>query len=136
MSAKTKIIHTSARRKTSSARVSLMEGKGRIRVNEVPLEVFDPVLARGKILEPLLLTGDLRKQLDISIETRGGGIVGQAEAARKAIALALLNWSKSKALRETMIAYDRSIIAGDGRQKEPKKFGGPGARVRRQKSYR
>jgi len=113
-----------------------MEGKGRIRVNEVPLEVFDPVLARGKILEPLLLTGDLRKQLDISIETRGGGVVGQAEAARKAIALALLNWSKSKALRETMIAYDRSIIAGDGRQKEPKKFGGPGARVRRQKSYR
>jgi small subunit ribosomal protein S9 len=62
--------------------------------------------------------------------------MGQAEAARMAIARALLKWTKSSHLRRVFLAYDRTMIAGDPRRKEPKKFGGPGARARDQKSYR
>jgi len=66
----------------------------------------------------------------------GGGVVSQSEAARMALARALVSWTKSKSLKDAYINYDRSLLAGDPRQKEPKKFGGPGARRRRQKSYR
>ena len=62
--------------------------------------------------------------------------MGQAEAARMAIAKSLLKWTKSTRLRTTLRDYDRTMIAGDARRSEPKKFGGPGARARDQKSYR
>lgn len=62
--------------------------------------------------------------------------MGQAEASRTAIANALLKWTKSSRLRGVFIEYDRTMIVGDPRRKEPKKFGGPGARARSQKSYR
>ena len=137
MSSRRKLVHMSARRKTSVARVTVREGKGRIRVNNKPLELLEPALARNKIEEPLLLAGeDVRKRFDIHVDVNGGGFMSQAEAARMAIAKALISWTRSKNLRNAFIAYDRSILAGDPRQKEPKKFGGPGARRRRQKSYR
>jgi len=62
--------------------------------------------------------------------------MGQAEAARMAIAKGLLKWTKSTRLHTTIRDYDRTMIAGDPRRSEPKKFGGPGARARDQKSYR
>ncbi|RJS89155.1 30S ribosomal protein S9 [Candidatus Bathyarchaeota archaeon] len=137
MSKRVKLIHVSARRKTSVARVTVREGKGRIRVNNKPLELLSPALVRDKILEPLLLAGDeIRKRLDIKVKVQGGGIMSQADAARMAIARALVSWTRSKTLRNLFLSYDRSMLAGDPRQKEPKKFGGPGARRRRQKSYR
>ncbi len=88
-------------------------------------------------MEPLLLIeDDVWKQLDINVKMSGGGFMGQAEAARIAIAKCLLKWTKSARLRTTLRDYDRTMIAGDPRRKEPKKFGGPGARARGQKSYR
>lgn len=137
MSSKEKLVQTSARRKTSAARVKVTEGEGRVRVNNRPLEILEPVIVRDKILEPLLLAGDdVRKRIDISVDVSGGGNISQADAARMAIARALVNWTKSKSLKDALINYDRRMLAGDPRQKEPKKFGGPGARRRRQKSYR
>jgi small subunit ribosomal protein S9 len=136
MSSKGKPVHMSARRKTSSVRVTVMDGKGRVRINNTPLELFEPGTARDKMLEPLILSGDLRNKVDVSVETSGGGVMGQAAAARMAIASALVSYSKSKSLRSAFMSYDRSMLAGDPRQKEPKKFGGPGARRRKQKSYR
>lgn len=136
MSSKTKPVNVSGRRKTATVRVTVMEGKGRVRVNNIPLEFFEPGTAKDKMLEPLLISGDLRNKVDISVEASGGGVMGQAAAARMAIASALVTYSKSKSLRSTFMTYDRSILAGDPRQKEPKKFGGPGARRRKQKSYR
>jgi small subunit ribosomal protein S9 len=62
--------------------------------------------------------------------------MGQAEATRMAISRALLNWTKSTHLRRLFLQYDRTMVAGDPRRSEPKKFGGPGARARDQKSYR
>jgi small subunit ribosomal protein S9 len=62
--------------------------------------------------------------------------MGQAEASRMTLANALLKWTKSSHLRSVFLKYDRTMVAGDPRRKEPKKFGGPGARAKDQKSYR
>ena len=132
-----KILVVSGKRKTAIARATIKPGVGRIRINNVPIEIWEPEIAREKILEPLYLAGDeIRNQVDIKVKVEGGGFMGQAEAARMAIARALLKWTKSSQLRRLYLKYDRTIIAGDPRRKEPKKFGGPGARARDQKSYR
>ncbi len=137
MSKSKKVMVLSGKRKTAIARATVRLGKGRVRINNVPLEVYEPKLARDKILEPLLLTDDkVWNQLDINIAVAGGGYMGQAEAARMALAKGLLKWTKSTRLRSTLIDYDRTMIAGDPRRSESKKFGGPGARARDQKSYR
>lgn len=132
-----KILLTSGKRKTAIARATVREGQGRIRINKVPLEILEPEIARKKIMEPLLQTGEeVWKKLDIDIKVSGGGFMGQAEAARTSIARALVRWTKSKRVKTILTAYDRTMLAGDPRRKEPKKFGGPGARARDQKSYR
>jgi len=132
-----KVLVVSGKRKTAMARAVVKPGIGRIRVNRTPIEIFEPVIAREKIMEPLLQAGgDVWKQLDIDIKVSGGGYMGQAEAARMAVANALLKWTKSASLRRVFVEYDRTMIAGDPRRKEPKKFGGPGARAKDQKSYR
>jgi len=132
-----KVLVLSGKRKTAIARATVRLGKGRIRINNVPLEIFEPKLARDKILEPLFLVEEkVWGQVDINVKVSGGGFMGQAEAARMAIANGLLKWTKSTRLRTTLRDYDRTMIAGDPRRSEPKKFGGPGARARDQKSYR
>jgi small subunit ribosomal protein S9 len=62
--------------------------------------------------------------------------MSQAEAVRMGIAQGLVKYTRSKRLRNRYIEYDRTMLAGDARRKESKKFGGPGARRRKQKSYR
>jgi len=137
VSSTTKVLLTSGKRKTAVARATVRTGKGRVRVNNIPVEIYEPLIARDKILEPLRLAGDnIWKQLDIDIKMSGGGFMGQADAARTAVARALLRWTKSSHLQTLFAEYDRTLIAGDHRRREPKKFGGPGARAKDQKSYR
>jgi len=132
-----KVIVQGGKRKTAIARAVIRKGKGRVRINKVPIEIIEPEVARLKMMEPLLLAPqDLVNSVDISVEVKGGGFMGQAEAARIAIARALVAWSKSTKLKEIYMEYDRTMLVGDPRQTEPKKFGGPSARTRRQKSYR
>ena len=132
-----KVLVVSGKRKTATARAVVKPGVGRIRVNRVPIEIFEPRIAREKVMEPLIQAGDeVWKQLDIDVKVSGGGYMGQAEAARMAVSNALLKWTKSTHLRTVFVEYDRTMIVGDSRKKEPKKFGGPGARARDQKSYR
>jgi len=132
-----KVLVVSGKRKTAIARAVVKPGMGRIRINKIPLEIYEPEVARQKIMEPLILAGDeVWRQLDIDIKVWGGGYTGQAEAARMAIANALLKWTKSTQLRKAFVEYDRTMVVGDPRRKEPKKFGGPGARAKDQKSYR
>lgn len=132
-----KVLVVSGKGKTAVARAIVKPGIGRIRINRTPLEIYEPEAARQKIMEPLIQAGDdVWKQLDIDIKVSGGGYMGQAEAARMAIANALIKWTKSTQLRTAFIEYDRTMVAGDPRRKEPKKFGGPGARAKDQKSYR
>lgn len=137
MSSSKKVIIISGKRKTATARATLRMGKGRIRINNIPLEIFEPHASRLKIMEPLLqVDSELRNQVDVNIKVAGGGFMGQAEAARMALARGLLKWTRSKHLQSAFTDYDRTMLAGDPRRKESKKFGGPGARARNQKSYR
>ena len=132
-----KVLVVSGKRKTAVARAVIKQGVGRVRINRIPVEIIEPEIAREKIMEPLLQAGeDVWKQMDMDVKTSGGGYMGQAEAARMAVANALLKWTKSTHLRTVFTEYDRTMIAGDSRRKEPKKFGGPGARAKEQKSYR
>ena len=132
-----KVLVISGKRKTAIARAVVKPGTGRIHINRIPLEIYEPEVAREKLMEPLVQAGDeVWKQLDIDVKVSGGGYTGQAEAVRMAITNALLKWTRSSRLRTVFVEYDRTMVAGDPRRKEPKKFGGPSARARDQKSYR
>jgi small subunit ribosomal protein S9 len=132
-----KIINTSGKNKTAIARAKITEGVGRIRVNKKPIEIYEPEIARLKILEALAFIGDdVTSKIDINVNVRGGGIMGQANATRTAIGKGVVEWTGDLALKDAMLAYDRSLLVNDSRQKETKKFGGPGARAKSQKSYR
>ena len=140
-----------ASRKTSSAHVHITKGVGKIRVNNIPVEMINPETAREVILAPLeVIGGEFRDKVDISVRVRGGGFMGQAYSAATAISRALIGWTKTKKepkdhpfnkstrqqLKDVILEYDKYLISGDARRKEPKKFGGSGARRRKQKSYR
>lgn len=136
VSDKKKLALETGKRKTAIARAIIRPGKGRVYVNDQNLDYLAPEVARMKILEPLIIAGDRAKQVDIRVNAEGGGVMGQAEASRIAIARGLAGWTKSSELRKSFMAFDRVMIAGDQRLTEPKKFGGPSARRRKQKSYR
>ena len=131
-----KVAHTSGKRKTAIARGTVKEGTGRVRINKQPLELYSPELARLKLQEPLDIAGDIVNDVDITVRVRGGGVMGQAEAARMVIAKGLVQYTNDMDLKEKYNHYDRTMLVGDPRRSEPKKYGGPGARARKQKSYR
>lgn len=131
-----KVVNSSGKKKTAVARARIRKGIGRIRINKKPLEIYEPELARLKIEEPLTLAGDLRKSIDIDLKVSGGGIIGQANAARTAIARGLVEWTQDMDLKNLFQEYDRNLLVNDSRKKEAKKFGGRGARSKKQKSYR
>lgn len=137
-----KIINQVGKRKTAIARVTVKEGKGIVRINKKPLELLEPEVVRTKISEPLFIAsehpdvaGDIGS-IELDVEVKGGGFMGQAEAARTAIARGLVDWTGNEGLKDIYLEYDRSLLVSDVRQKEPKKFGAKGARAHRQKSYR
>ena len=133
---KTNIVHTSGRRKFSIARATLRPGKGMVRINSTSLEVYTPMLARMKIQEPLILAGELSKQVNISVNVKGGGIMSSADAARLAIAKGLVEYSKDKTLKKTFLDYDRHLLIADKRRTEPQKPCRSAARAGKQTSKR
>jgi small subunit ribosomal protein S9 len=130
------LAHSSGKRKTAVARATIKKGSGRVRINRVPLEIYHPELARLKIMEPLKILGERKNNLDIDINVHGGGIMGQADASRTAVAKALVDYFEDEELRKTFLQYDRTLLVSDTRRKLPKKPMGRGARKKRQKSYR
>jgi small subunit ribosomal protein S9 len=130
------VVQATGKRKSAIARATVRKGIGQVRINRQPLEVLEPEIVRQKIQEPLLMVGTRWKALDIDVDVSGGGIMGQASAARTAVARGLLGWLKDPALNDMFKHYDRSLIVNDPRRKLPKRPGGRGARKRRQKSYR
>ena len=141
-----------ATRKTANAHVFIKKGVGKLRVNNVPIDMVEPEMAREVILVPLEIgiSEDNRNKIEISVRVSGGGFMGQSYAAATAITRALIGWTKNKRdpkdhpftksqrsdIRKKIDEFDKYLISGDARRKEPKKFGGPGARRRKQKSYR
>ena len=130
------IVLSTGKRKAAIARATIRKGQGILRYNGVPLELVEPEIVRQKIQEPLLMVGDRVRTVNISVRTSGGGIIGQASAARTAVARGLVTWMKDDALRASFRHYDRTLLVNDPRRKLPKRPGGRGARARRQKSYR
>ncbi|XP_037277078.1 ribosomal protein S16 [Rhipicephalus microplus] len=132
------------RKKTATAVAYCKRGNGLLKVNGRPLENIEPLTLRYKLLEPILLLGKERfAGVDIRIRVKGGGNVAQIYAIRQAISKALVAYyqkyvdeQSKKEIKDTLIQYDRTLLVADPRRCEPKKFGGPGARARYQKSYR
>ena len=134
-SKKSKIIPAS--RKTAKAAAYVSQGQGRVFINKKPVEILNPLIARERILTPLEIIGDSRNTIDITVRVSGGGYMGQAEACAIAISKALvIHFKTNKALRSNITNFDKHLLSGDSRRTETKKFGGPGARRRKQKSYR
>jgi small subunit ribosomal protein S9 len=131
-----KVINSSGKRKTAIARATIKDGKGRIKINSVPLEILEPELARLKMMQPLEMVGDRVAKVDIDVNVNGGGVMGQATATRTAIARGLVDYFEDEELRAKFRAFDRSLLVNDPRRSEPKHPLGRGARKKRQKSYR
>jgi len=130
-------IVTSGKRKRAVARAVLTDGNGRVTINKkdyTKLHLFD----RLKIEEPLKITENVlgKKNFDVAINVRGGGARGQVEAARLALARAIIKFSKSKELEKEFENYDWSLLVADVRRKEAYKPGDSKARAKRQKSFR
>ncbi|MEM3422409.1 MAG: 30S ribosomal protein S9 [Candidatus Bilamarchaeaceae archaeon] len=124
------------KRKTSVARAVVTPGSGKIRMNNILLESFNNKYIKEIIAEPLKYLGPEANSIDIAVNVYGGGVMGQAQAARTAIAKALVGYFNSNELKKKFEEIDRSLIVEDSRRVEPKKFKGPKARARYQKSYR
>ena len=129
-------VQTSGKRKTAIARAVFRTGQGRVWINDRTLELVEPEFARWKIQEPLVLAGSRAQSLDVEVLVAGGGVMGQASAARTAIARGLVDYLKDPAQAEMFKHHDRSLLVNDPRRKLPKRPQGRGARKRRQKSYR
>jgi small subunit ribosomal protein S9 len=146
----TKVELYPGQRKSSRAVATIAKGSGKVRINNTPAELMAPDVAKELVLTPLTLVSELRNRVDIDVQVHGGGFMGQAFASAVAISRALTGQEKggkdprehpfTKSVREEIrrkiTEYDRHLLSGDSRQTESKKFGGPGARRRKQKSYR
>ncbi|KIW08229.1 40S ribosomal protein S16 [Verruconis gallopava] len=137
-------VQTFGKKKTATAVAHCKAGKGLIKVNGKPLHLVEPQILRFKVYEPILLVGlDKFAGVDIRVRVSGGGSTSQIYAIRQAIAKAIVayyqkyvdEYAKNQ-IKQTLVQYDRTLLVADNRRMEPKKFGGPGARARYQKSYR
>ena len=138
-----KVVNTSGKRKTAVARATVKAGKGRVRVNSEPIEILQPALSRRKAMEPLIIADAMNRpsKVDINVLTHGGGIMGQTDAIRTALARGLVHYNGGaegldEELRDEYLRFDRSLLVNDPRRKEPKHQLGRGARRKKQKSYR
>ncbi|KAK5128393.1 hypothetical protein LTR85_003061 [Meristemomyces frigidus] len=145
----TQSVQCFGKKKTATAVAHCKQGKGLIRVNGKPLGLVEPQILRFKVYEPVLILGlDKFADVDIRVRVRGGGHTSQVYAIRQAIAKSItlsaqvayyqkyVDEHSKNQLKQALVAYDRTLLVADNRRMEPKKFGGPGARARYQKSYR
>lgn len=133
-----KVVQASGKRKSAIANAILKHpSKGQIKINNIPLQLYEPEMARLRIQEVLeILNHPKIEKCDISVKVKGGGIMGQADAVRIAIAKSINKFIGTKTIERVFREYDDSLLSGDSRRTEPKKFGGKKARARRQKSFR
>ncbi|WP_285059713.1 30S ribosomal protein S9 [Pedobacter ginsengisoli] len=121
------VTNTSGRRKTAVARIYLKEGNGTITVNGKDHKVYFPTLPLQYIVNQSFEVSELVGQYDVNVNVTGGGIKGQAEAVRLAIAKAIveLDAEKKPALRaKGLMTRDMRMVERKkpGRKKARKKF--------------
>jgi small subunit ribosomal protein S9 len=134
-----KAIIATGKRKTAIAKAKITSGTGLVTLNKKPIQNFNNfhkliLYEPFEIAKPIL--GEKLSQVDIIINVSGSGVESQIEAARLAIARALLAFTKNAELRSALLKYDRSLLVADIRRKEQRKPNDSKARARRQKSYR
>jgi small subunit ribosomal protein S9 len=130
-------IITSGKRKTAIARATLTEGDGKITINHKNYEHFHEFdVLRMK--EPLKIAEKIIGNLkfNASISVHGGGEKSQIEAARLALARAIVKFTNSAELEKEYLEYDRNLLVADVRRKEANKPGDSKARAKRQTSFR
>jgi len=126
------VINTIGRRKTAVARIYLKEGNGQITVNGRDYkEYFNTEVLHYKVTQPFELTSTLGKY-DVKVNLVGGGITGQAEALRLALAKALCEIDE----QYRPVLKQNGLLTRDPRMVERKKPGRPKARKRFQFSKR
>ncbi len=128
-----KVIQGVGKRKKAIARATIRKGSGKVRVNSVLLDLLEPRYNKMRIQEALILAGDLADKVDIDIKVSGGGVWGQADAVRTAIANAMIAFSKDDNLKKIYLEYDRSLLISDARRTEPHKPSRSSAGPRRSK---
>jgi small subunit ribosomal protein S9 len=132
-----KVVIVTGKRKQAIARAVVRAGTGKVVVNDRLIENFEPMMAKMKMQEPLLLAGASGSKVDMKVNVIGGGVMGQAEAARLAMAKGMVAFLKDKKLEKVFLEYDRHLLVADVRRKEVRKPNTHGkARAKRQKSYR
>ncbi|RLI97756.1 MAG: 30S ribosomal protein S9 [Candidatus Aenigmatarchaeota archaeon] len=117
---KEKSVFTTGKRKLAVARAKISPGKGIVKVNSIPLDLMNNAVTKMRIQEALIVTGGDWKKFDINLNVRGGGIMGQADAARQAIARGLAKMLGADT-RKKFMEYDRYMIVSDSRRTEPHK---------------
>lgn len=126
------IVNAIGRRKSAVARIYMKEGKGKITINDRELQDYFPLQQLQYIIQQPLNLAEVSDKYDITVNLQGGGIKGQAEALRLAIARALVmvRPESKEALKSNR------LLTRDPREVERKKPGQPGARRRFQFSKR
>jgi small subunit ribosomal protein S9 len=131
------IIIITAKRKTAIARAYIKEGNGKVTINSIPLQVYEPFLARLRISEPLILAGeDYVSKVNINVKVKGGGYMGKAEAVRIAIAKGLVKYFDDNKLKLLYLQYDPYMLKSDPRRKEQRKSPTSKARKHYTTAYR
>ncbi len=126
------VVNTIGRRKAAVARVYVKPGNGTITINKKPLEVYFPLdIFQFVVKQPLIVLNQL-ESYDININLDGGGIHGQAEAARMGISRALCEIDAEN----RSVLKKNGFLTRDAREVERKKPGQPGARRKFQFSKR
>jgi len=126
------VVNAIGRRKSAVARIYVKEGKGKITVNERELQDYFPLQQLRYIIQQPLNVTEASDKFDITVNLQGGGIKGQAEALRLAIARALVQMKPES----KEILKSNKMLTRDPREVERKKPGQPGARRRFQFSKR
>jgi len=129
-----KSIQAKGKRKRAVARATLLQGNGKIKINGIALDNFGNSSIRLRVSEPLVLAGETMNKVDLNVTVLGGGVSGQADAIRLAIARTLVEHDQK--LKKSFDDYDRLLLVADVRRKETCKPNDSKARAKRQKSYR
>lgn len=125
------------KRKSAIAKATIVEGSGKILINKVPYENLS-FFRKLTIDEPVEIAKRVlgKFNFDIKVNVKKGGTESQVQAARLAIARAILEFTKSDELKKAFLRYDKTMLVADTRRKEPNKPGDSKARSKRQKSFR
>ncbi|MGC8635444.1 MAG: 30S ribosomal protein S9 [Thermoprotei archaeon] len=132
-----KVVVSSGKRKKAVARAIIRPGAGRFLINGYPMELHPNMQVRSQLKVLYEALKPYSDKVDVEVSSSGGGYMGQYQASVYAISRGIYQYfNNDDRVKQVLLEFDPHALSGDPREKEPKKFGGKGARRRFQKSYR